>query len=584
MRNGVAIHYGDVAPEAKENFTATASESEFDTLSQLQQYNLSFENYGNPCELYSVLLDGETELLPQNYDGLNIGLISENISRQDGTFTEPIVLTLESVGQYTSQGLTLTFDTYNEIYATDINIKWYRVVEGVETLLDDVDFSPDSAFYFCQNQVSYYNKLVITFYAINMPENRLRLRVIDYGYGTVFYGDELRNVKLIQEIDPISSQISINTADFTLDSKGSIEYNFQQKQPLSVYFNGILRATTFVKSSKRTAKFLWQVQSEDYISLMDSTPFVGGIYNSKNAVDLLEEIFAVAKVPYTIADDFDGLTVTGYIPYTTCREALMQVAFAIMAVVDTSNSSTVDVFRLDTTPTQTIPLNRIMQGQNFDTGNRVTAVEVLSHTYTPISETVEAYKAEDSGPGQKIIVKFSEPLHDLQIVNGSFWLDENEQTHYNENYAIIDANANCVLTGQKYDHITTAHRYDNPVILASDLENVIAIEQATLVSNNNVDNVLQNCYNWLIKTDTTNLKIVEGKTVIENGIVKYGQKKYGTFKYGEEIPPTITYDEVVDVGDTIRAETEYLGIVEGVAIKQTYSLNGNIIIKDTVMK
>ena len=80
------------------------------------------------------------------------------------------------------------------------------------------------------------------------------------------------------------------------------------------------------------------------------------------------------------------------------------------------------------------------------------------------------------------------------------------------------------------------------------------------------------------------MKIVEGKTVIENGIVKYGQKKYGTFKYGEEIPPTIIYDDVVDVGDTIRAETEYLGIVEGVAIKQTYSLNGNIIIQDTVMK
>lgn len=577
MRNGVAIKYGDVAPEAKESFTPIATEGEFDTLSQLQQYNLSFPNYGNPCELYSVLLDGETELLPQNYDGLNIGLVSENISETDGTFTEPIVLTLESVGQYTSQGLTLTFDTYNDIYATDINIKWYRVAEGVETQLDSKNFTPTSAFYFCQNQVSNYNKLVITFYAINMPENRLRLRVIDYGYGTFFYGDELRNVKLIQEIDPISSQISINTADFTLDSKGSIEYNFQQKQPLGVYFNGILRATTFVKSSKRTAKFLWQVQSEDYISLMDSTPFVGAIYSSKNAVELLEEIFTVAKVPHTIAADFDGVTVTGYIPYTTCREALMQVAFAIMAVVDTSNSSTVDVFRLDTTPTQTIPLNRIMQGQNFDTGNRVTAVEVLSHTYTPISETVEAYKAENSGTGQNIFVKFSEPLHDLHIVNGTIVSRET-------NYAIIDASADCVLTGQKYDHITTSHRYDNPVILATDLENVIAIEQATLVSNNNVDNVLENCYNWLIKTDTTNLKIVEGKTVIENGIVKYGQKKYGTFKYGEEIPPTIIYDEVVDVGDTIRAETEYLGIVEGVAIKQTYNLSGNIIIKDTVMK
>ena len=34
---GVAIRYGDVAPEAKENFVPTASESKFDTLEQLQQ-------------------------------------------------------------------------------------------------------------------------------------------------------------------------------------------------------------------------------------------------------------------------------------------------------------------------------------------------------------------------------------------------------------------------------------------------------------------------------------------------------------------------------------------------------------------
>ena len=57
---GVYIHYGDVAPEAKENFIPNASQKEFDTLHQLQQYNLIFPNYVNPCELYSCVLDGVT--------------------------------------------------------------------------------------------------------------------------------------------------------------------------------------------------------------------------------------------------------------------------------------------------------------------------------------------------------------------------------------------------------------------------------------------------------------------------------------------------------------------------------------------
>ena len=52
MNKGVAIQYGDVAPEAKENFVPTASEREFNTLLQLQQHNLDFPNYANPCEEY----------------------------------------------------------------------------------------------------------------------------------------------------------------------------------------------------------------------------------------------------------------------------------------------------------------------------------------------------------------------------------------------------------------------------------------------------------------------------------------------------------------------------------------------------
>ena len=119
---GVAIRYGDVAPEAKENFVPTASESKFDTLTQLQQYNLDFPNYANPCGLYSVVLDGTASAFPSVPEQANLGLWSERITNENGLFVdengneEPIILTLTSKGQYSSQGLTFTFDTYNQIY------------------------------------------------------------------------------------------------------------------------------------------------------------------------------------------------------------------------------------------------------------------------------------------------------------------------------------------------------------------------------------------------------------------------------------------------------------------------------------
>jgi pyruvate kinase len=70
---------------------------------------------------------------------------------------------------------------------------------------------------------------------------------------------------------------------------------------------------------------------------MEDAMFEGDIYVDKNVGELLAEIFSVAKVPYEIAEDIASMTVSGHIPYCTCRKALMLVAFATLSVVDTSN-------------------------------------------------------------------------------------------------------------------------------------------------------------------------------------------------------------------------------------------------------
>lgn len=565
MSRGVSIQYGDIAPAAKENFIPTASESEFDTLLQLRQENLKFLNYANPCELYQTPLDGAALPFPSDPDAVNMGLWSEQVSDADGTFSEPIVLTLTSEHQFSSQGLTLTFDTDNNIFANDIKIKWLRVIDGDDptvTTISEKTFNPTSAFYFCKNLVKNYNKIIITFYSINMPKNRLKLRKIDYGYYAYFGAEELKSVKIIQEINPISSEISINTADFTLDSKSNIEYFFQPRQPLSIYFNDKLKATTFVKTSSRKAKKLWNVQSEDYIGLIDSIPFYGGMYNGKDAYELLEEVFEVAKVPYSINEDLQGILLYGYIPITTCRDALMQIAFAVQNVIDTSDSAVVNVFALDHDIKQVIPKNRILQGQSFTDDSTITGIEITAHTYTPITETTDVYDSSESGTGTNIFVSFSEPLHDLSITNGSI-------VTASANYAIINANTSCMLTGQKYDHSTQIKRKNNPLVLENEIENIVSVDSATLVSPHNVDNIIEKCYDFLIKSSSVNLKIVEGKHV------QYSD---------DESPNIITYDQPVNVGENIQTETEYLGIVGGRLIKQSFNLNGNIIVKDAELK
>lgn len=590
MAKGVAITYGDVAPEAKENFQPTSSECKYDTLAKLQRYNMQLYNYANPCELYQTLLDGAAIALPDDPTSANIGLWSEQLSNDDGTFTEPITLTLESEGQYSSQGFTFTFDKFNNIYPTKLTIQWLRVTsEGAEDLSDGaVEFNPTSGFFFCPKQVENFNKVIVTFYSLNMPKNRLKVETVDYGYGTVFYGGELRSVKLAQYLDPISSEMKISTCDFTLDSKSDTEYSFQKKQALSVSFNDKLLATVFVKTSRRKARFLWDINAEDYIGIMDSVPFVGGMYKEVAAGIILSDIFAAAKIPYTIlSDEISGKLLSGYIPYTTCREALMQVCFACLAVVNTSNSEVVEIKKLDNTVKQSIPLRRVRQGQNFEIGDTVTGVKLTAHTYKPITDTLEVYHAEESGTGNNILVKFSEPLHDLEIMRGSFEVDESGNEKIHVNYAYINAEEGCIVRGQKYEHTQQEKEQLNSAVLASDTENIVPITAATLVSPAIVAEVLDNAYAWLSKNQTINLKIDEAKDILRSThTVKWGEKKWGQFRWGENVvTEVITEQQAVNLGDLLDVEMEYLGTAtKQRLIQQAFNLNGNIIVKEAVLK
>lgn len=558
--DGVKIQYGDVAPEAKENFTPSVSDkADFVDLAQLQKYNLQFLNYANPCEYGSVLLDSSASAFPAYPSAENMGLWSGQISGEDGSFLTPIVLTLESSGQYSSQGITFTFDTFNSIFCNELNIKWYRNGE----LIEDADFQPNSAFYFCRKKVENYDKLVITISKINMPYNRLKLRAIDYGYGTFFYGNELRNVKVIQEIDPISSEIAIGTIDFTLNSKSDMEYSFQSKQALSVYFNDSLKATCFVTKSKRKSKNQWEVNAEDYVGQLDKITFLGGMYTEQNASDLLASMLTQAKVPFSIADSLSEKTVTGYIPICTCRDALRQICFAIGAVASAERSTVLKIYELSDGISQHVALTRIRQGQNFDDGERVTEVRLTQHTYKQTEESVELYKASESGTGTDILVRFSEPAHSLSITKGTI-------TSSGANYAVITAESGCILSGKRYEDNTVVTAKRNPVVSASDLENVVEITDATLISKSNAETILQKAFDYLIKTNRVNLEIIDGRWH-----VKYGQAKFGQVKYMQYI-----YDQAVELGDVLTADTEYLGSLTGRIVSVRYNLNGGILVKE----
>lgn len=540
----VRIEYGGEAIGAKQDFEETISEStEFsDDISTLKDDTAEYPNFCNPCELYCTALDGKSLAFPDDTEGYNFGLWSDQISDKDGKFAQPITLSAAADALYSSSGITLVFDTANWIFASRIVVQWYRDTK----LLSEKTYTPDRPNYFCSNKVEFYNKVVASFAGTNIPNNRLKLYSIVYGLKATWTGRELRNVKVRQQVNPISAEIVINTCDFSLHEQGGIEYFFEERQPLMVYHGDDLIACQFVSSSTRKSLTAWEVSSEDYICYLDATQFYGGVYTDANARDLMQSILDKAGVPYDIAESLNGKTVSGYIPFTSCREALMLVLFAIGAVADTSGTDVVRVFELSEDVKHILPQRRVMQGQTWKKESRVTAVEVYEHQYTQSSESTVLYEAKKAGAGTNIMVAFSEPYWELTITNGTI-------KESGDNYAIIDANnANCVLRGKKYVHAKILHRRTNPLLLSTDSERIISVDNATLVSRNNIDTVLDMCYNYYTNSSTVSSKIVERPSDI----------------------PT-------KVGDMVSIATEYSGQIVGRIISQSYTLGGGVIVKES---
>jgi hypothetical protein len=259
----------------------------------------------------------------------------------------------------------------------------------------------------------------------------------------------------------------------------------------------------------------------------------------------------------------------------------MQIAFALSAVVDTSKSELVKIYALDDDIKQEIPLNRIMEGQMFTDEEKVTGVSLTAHNWTKSKEVVNIYgsETEDVGiVGEEIFLKFSEPVYNI-TTNGAKVL-ESSANHIK----FRTISEFLLIYAKKYKDQSKVVTKKDELLTATEIENILPIEDAMLVNSNNVDKILNKCYNYLTRNKKVDMGIVEGKHVTEPKTIKYGQVKYGQAKYGETTPAEVTYDAPVNVGEKITFATEYYGNQTARIVEQKYNLDGGIKIKEAVLR
>lgn len=524
MKTKAQIIFGFVDVTAKKDSVPTTNDKQdFVNMMDLKNDDIVETKYAT-CEDNQFALDGTFELMPNELE--NMCLWSKSMSNETGEFEKPPVLEINFSDIHSSLGLTLLFSKAGD-YCNHINVTYY---DKDNKLINDTDFYPDNFKYVCNNVVENYKRIVIIFYSTNNPYRYIKLYNIQYGADKTFEGENLMSANILEELDLLSSEVSINTLDFTVYSEED-EFNiinptgfysllqerqaFKVKEVLLKQNKEIDMGTFYLDTWKNKNNKIMEFKAIDLIGVIDKTDFNGGIYNNISFENLVKEIMKSAKVDednFEIQENLKQIKLTGYIPICSHRKALQQIVFAIGAVIDCSRSNKIRIYTIiDREDNNTIEQTNIFKGtKTIEQNDIITAVALTTHNYVKNSENEELYKGTLNVGDNKVL--FDNPVCDITCNGGTI-------KEYNCNYAII----NCTT---EQEIIINGHKYiDNAQIISVEIENLgasskantLKIETAYFINKNNAKTIAQKVLDYYRDTYTTGFDfILQGEELTED--------------------------------------------------------------------
>lgn len=438
------------------------------------------------------LMDGSFSFFPEVPEAYFWGLWSAVQSGESGAFTDPPVLDIQFSQAHSSSGLTLHFYAPTGDWASKLKIQWYGADGG---LLASALFTPDAVDFYCAKKVDRYRRIRLTFLETNRPGRYLKLAGLDYGVYLHFAGDEIVKAHVLEECDPLSAEISINTLGLTLYNKegrfsilnpeGYFDV-LQHKQKLTVWEDvrpearstsstSYCMGTFYLSDWENSGDTLADFTAVDAVGLLDGAPYDGGVYDTTAgalAADILD------GYSYTLDAELAAERVQGYLAAGTRREALQQLAFAVGAVVDCSRS---DLIRISPAPARASGM--IAYDRKFQNGSKVTlnplitAVAVTAHRYQAEDASSELYK-DTLEPGTYQVTFSAPAVADSLTVTGATLAGRgvNRCT-----LTVAKAGEVCV-TGRKYVDSTIILRRAAANLPPNAQDNELTVTDATLVS------------------------------------------------------------------------------------------------------
>lgn len=453
------------------------------------------------------LLDGQYKFLPDNLAALHVGIMNQIQSDGSSLWASAPTLTITFSKDQTAEGLTLYFAEYSNDYVNSLDIRWYDAsdVQIGSTYLG----TPTSWWFYVDQAVENFRKIIIRFYSTNKPYRYLRLRGIDYGQMLTFQGNEIMEANVIEEAIPFAIEARANSfevqiysaaAQFSPINPGGDYNSLTERQPIAVSeqignqytFIGQYYLEKWENVSDTEIKF----SCTDILGIIDKIMCKGGIWlgDGIQVEDLLYDLLDSAGIPYDLEASLYGTVIHGWLPICTYREALQQIAFAIGAYLDSSRDRPLKIYPTvlaSDNPDIDFVITKAHKGmdQNVTLRPLVTGVEVISHDIIYAGGSIELYNGTLAAGDHEI--DFKQPCHGLLVTGATI-------SESGANYAILHVvtTGAVTLNGLAYTDCRKKHAVYNAVLPTSVLPNIIKIEDASLVNSYNADTIAQKLYDY----------------------------------------------------------------------------------------
>ncbi len=397
-----------------------------------------------------------------------------------------------------------------------------------------------------------------------------------------FYNDSIKNVTEETAVSPIGDELFINqfvpivgydlllqyiltpadqeNYNGLISSDGYVlcgKYNYDIRNipygtPIRFYVDGKISGLYYCNTVDRQGKSLFKINCVSEIGLMNRQYSKGGIYNGQRFDVVAAEIMG-EEYSYEIEPDVADLQVYGWLPYSTRRRNLHQLLVAYGVTITRSDTGGMLFTFLKSIDSKDIPSSRVFNGGSVIYDEPASRIVVLEHGYHYLS-TVEYEVLYDTRTeiADNVTVIFDKPIYEasLMVEEGGDLTISSSGT----NYAVVSGTG--VLKGKPYIHTVKRLTADNE---QAPTERVVTVEEATLVTMANSENVLARLSAYYFHA-----------TTVQNSIIVDGEltgKRYSFENAFHEFTNAFLAKKSSMVSSFIKAECEwiqdYMPVAEG---------------------